>query len=84
LKLVIEETEYPSQENSNKNNNNDKDINVNRYELFIDRLCHPVVNLSYTIQPDMVTILLRKKTEKSWKDLMQAENNIKTADQVYV
>ena len=89
LKLVIEENDFSSQGNSNKNNSNNNNVeevtNSNKYELFIERLCHPVVNLSYTIQPDMVTILLRKKTEKTWKELqMQAEKLIKSAAQVYV
>ena len=82
---MIEENELVARGNSNKNNNKEHDLNCIRHELFVERLCHPVVNLSYTVQPDMVTVLLRKKADKTWESLQkQSESLIQTAAQVYI
>ena len=85
LKIVIDENEAPSQGNSN-NNNNESHATNNSYELFIEELCYQVINLSYTIQPDMITILMRKRVEKTWKNLQKPKDNhpTQTFAQVYL
>ena len=86
LKVAIKENEDLTNGNNNENNNNHKNSYTALHELNFERLSYPVIHLSYTIQPDMVTVLLRKRTEKPWKELQKIadEDLIISAAQVYL
>ncbi|XP_078481821.1 uncharacterized protein LOC108951028 [Ciona intestinalis] len=64
LKLTID----TSSSSNNSNNNNNTTI-LPTHRLYIPKLCHAVSGLSYTVQSDMLTVLLRKKSLETWDTL---------------
>ena len=68
LKINKESSEHKDR-NINNNNNSLQHPSLDTNQLYVPQLYQPVVSASYTVQADMIAILLRKRSNETWKTL---------------
>ncbi|XP_076803910.1 uncharacterized protein LOC143447885 isoform X2 [Clavelina lepadiformis] len=69
LKITKESSEYKDRNINNNNNSLQQSPSLDTNQLYVPQLYQPVVSASYTVQADMIAILLRKRSNETWKTL---------------